>query len=413
MCSVHRSRTTQLLVDGAKGGLRVVALLDRSSLRAAVNETVAVDPASLSDLGTADALFEISAEIDRLEAQHARLAWSGHQRGIGAADGSPSTQAWLRKHTGMREGDAKGAIEAGRVCELLPRVGAAWRDGVIHSGAARTIAGARVEGHDLKLRALEDLFLGLARAGDMRESRRACAHFRDCAKADGSDPRAHDGLTISSGYDGRTILNAELSSAAAETVVTAIHAFTDPPSEGDDRTPARRRADGLVKMAEAALAAMTAAEPDGPTRALPACSIVVDWTTLTGDAFGRLDGDYTGTLHQSDVERLLCDCTVSRVVTVPDGLPLDVGRSRRTIPPQLRRALRVRDHGCRYPGCTRPHGWTRAHHVIHWKDGGTTVLVNLVSLCDHHHHVVHLPGWTAKFDGHTFTVFQPDGTEVT
>jgi hypothetical protein len=414
MCSVHRSRTTQLLVDGAKGGLRVVAVLDRSSLRAAVDETVAVDPASLSDLETADALFEISAEIDRLEAQRARLAWSGHQRGIGAADGSPSTQAWLRKHTGMREGDARTAINAGEVGEMLPKVGAAWRDGVIHSGAAKTIAGARVEGHDLKLRALEDLFLGLARADDMRELRRACAHFRDCAKADGSDPRAHDGLTISSGYDGRTILNGELSSAAAETVVTALHAFTDPPADDDDRTPARRRADGLVAMAEAALANLHGTDPeDGPVRALPAASIVVDWTTLTGGTFGRLDGDYTGTLNKTDVERLLCDCTVSRVVTGPDGLPLDVGRSRRTIPPQLRRALRVRDQGCRYPGCTRPHGWTRAHHVIHWKDGGTTVLVNLVSLCDHHHHVVHLPGWTAKFEGHTFTVFQPDGTQVT
>jgi hypothetical protein len=36
-----------------------------------------------------------------------------------------------------------------------------------------------------------------------------------------------------------------------------------------------------------------------------------------------------------------------------------------------------------------------------------------VSLCDHHHHVVHLPGWTAKFDGHTSTAFRPDGTQVT
>jgi hypothetical protein len=373
-----------------------------------------LDPAVSSDAAIADELVALRREIDRMEARFAELAWVGHQRGIGAADGSPSTQAWLRKHTGMREGDARTAINAGEVGEMLPKVGAAWRDGVIHSGAAKTIAGARVEGHDLKLRALEDLFLGLARADDMRELRRACAHFRDCAKADGSDPRAHDGLTISSGYDGRTILNGELSSAAAETVVTALHAFTDPPADDDDRTPARRRADGLVAMAEAALANLHGTDPeDGPVRALPAASIVVDWTTLTGGTFGRLDGDYTGTLNKTDVERLLCDCTVSRVVTGPDGLPLDVGRSRRTIPPQLRRALRVRDQGCRYPGCTRPHGWTRAHHVIHWKDGGTTVLVNLVSLCDHHHHVVHLPGWTAKFEGHTFTVFQPDGTQVT
>ena len=66
------------------------------------------------------------------------------------------------------------------------------------------------------------------------------------------------------------------------------------------------------------------------------------------------------------------------------------------------------------PDAPDPHGWTQAHHVIHWKDDGHTVLVNLVSLCDHHHHHhVHQPGWTAKFDGHTFTVFRPDGTEVT
>jgi hypothetical protein len=165
-------------------------------------------------------------------------------------------------------------------------------------------------------------------------------------------------------------------------------------------------------MAEVALAAHRTS-PDGPVRAKPACSIVIDWTTLTGESWGRIDGQYTGTLHRSDVERMLCDCTVSRVITGEDGLPLDVGRSRRTIPPQLDRARQVRDHGCRYPGCTRPHGWTQAHHVIHWKDGGATVLINIVSLCDYHHHVVHQPGWTATFDGHTFAVYKPDGTRVT
>ena len=150
-----------------------------------------------------------------------------------------------------------------------------------------------------------------------------------------------------------------------------------------------------------------------PTRALPSATIVIDWTTLTGQEWGRIDGQYTGTLHPADIERLLCDCTVSRVVTGPDGLPLDVGRSRRTIPPQLRRALHVRDHGCRYPGCHRPHGWTHAHHLTHWQHGGTTTLANLVSLCDHHHHIVHHPGWTTTFDGHTLTITRPDNTQVT
>jgi hypothetical protein len=166
-------------------------------------------------------------------------------------------------------------------------------------------------------------------------------------------------------------------------------------------------------MAELALANLRSADPDeGPALARPTAMIVIDWQTLTGEQWGRLDGQYTGTLHPSDVDRMLCDCTVSRVITGQDGLPLDVGRSRRTIPPQLDRARQVRDGGCRYPGCNRPHGWTQAHHVIHWKDGGPTAITNIVSLCDHHHHVVHLPGWTATFDGHTLTVDKPDGTRV-
>jgi hypothetical protein len=385
----------------------VVALLERSS------RADDVDPESMSDTELADELIALRGEIDRMEARFARLAAAGHRRGIGAADGSPSTQAWLRRHTGMRDGDARTAIDAGQMCELLSKVGEAWRDGQVTSTAVRTIAAARVDGHDLRFTALEDLFLSLATAADQRELRRACAHFRDCATADGTEPREHDGLTISKSYGTRTLIHAELSSSGAEIVEHAIHELTDPPTEGDGRTAARRRADALVRMAELALANLRAAGPDGPTLARPSASLVVDWTTLTGDEWGRIDGQYAGTLHRSDVERLLCDCTISRVVTGPDGLPLDVGRSRRTIPPQLDRARQVRDGGCRYPGCTRPHGWTRAHHVIHWKDGGATVITNIVSLCDHHHHVVHLPGWTATFDGHTFTVTRPDGILVT
>ena len=108
------------------------------------------------------------------------------------------------------------------------------------------------------------------------------------------------------------MFQADLSSTAAETVATAIHALTDPPTDGDTRTPARRRADALVRMAELALANLRGADPEtGPALALPACTVVIDWTTLTGQTWGRIDGDSTGTLHPSDVERLLCDCTVS------------------------------------------------------------------------------------------------------
>jgi GNAT superfamily N-acetyltransferase len=359
----------------------VVALLDRPS------RPDDLDPETMTDVALAAELVALRREIDRLDAEFARLAWAGHQRGIGSVDGSPSTQAWLRRDTGMREGDARAAITASEVCELLPSIGMAWRDGWITTGAARTIAAARLEEHDPKLRALEPLLLDLAKAGDQREVRRACTHFRNCATADGSCPREHDGLTISTGYGGRGLIQADLSSSALETVENAIHTLTDAPSDADTgASPGRcARAHGRARDGDPGCRGQ-----DGPVRARPAANLVVDWQTLTGETWGRIDGEYTGTLHRRDVERMLCDRTLSRVVTGPDGLPLDVGRSRRTVPPQTRRALAVRDGGCRYPGCTRPPGWCDAHHVIHWNDGGVTDLVNLVFHCDHHH-VVHQP----------------------
>ena len=375
----------------------------------------APDPSDLGDVALSDEIVSLRAEIDRLEAQFARLVFAGHQRGIGSVDGSPSTAAWLRRRTGMREGDARAAIEAGEVCEVLPETAAAWRSGEISTGAARTIIGARVKGHDAKLRAVEPALLALARDGVTRQLQQACSHFRNRAQADGTEPRDHDGLSISTTYGGRTMLNGNLSSSAAETVVNAIHALTDPPSDDDRRTPARRRADALVRMAEIALAHLHSDEHSvaGPVRARPSVSMVVDWQTLTHDALGRMDGEFTGTFHRSDVDRLLCDSFVTRVVTGPTWLPIDVGRARRTTPTPTRQALIVRDQGCRYSGCGRPPGWCDAHHVIHWQHGGRTDLENLVLLCDHHHHVLHQPGWIVKFDGEEFRVLKPDGTEIT
>jgi len=83
---------------------------------------------------------------------------------------------------------------------------------------------------------------------------------------------------------------------------------------------------------------------------------------------------------------------------------LDVGRRRRTIPPAIRRALEVRDRGCRFPGCGLR--FTDAHHVVHWADGGETSLKNTVLLCRHHHRLVHEGGWSIESWGKGRRVFR-------
>ncbi len=61
------------------------------------------------------------------------------------------------------------------------------------------------------------------------------------ARADGSQPRDPDGLTLAPVGD-RTVVTGELSGDAAETVTHAISVFTPRPTDLPDLLPAQRRA---------------------------------------------------------------------------------------------------------------------------------------------------------------------------
>ncbi len=96
-----------------------------------------------------------------------------------------------------------------------------------------------------------------------------------------------------------------------------------------------------------------------------------------------------GTPLPLHVARMLaCDAARIDVSVGESGEVLDVGRSRRTIPTAIGRALALRDGGCRVPGCGRSRH-VQAHHVEAWAEGGATRVSNLVLLCPGHHWLVH------------------------
>lgn len=111
--------------------------------------------------------------------------------------------------------------------------------------------------------------------------------------------------------------------------------------------------------------------------------------------------------------RISCDASVVRVGQSPDGRWREVEGKRRTVPPRLRRALEIRDGGCRFPGCGSR--FTQAHHIHHWADGGATRLSNLVSLCAQHHRLLHEGGFRLETDPrrpeHPI-FFSPRGTRI-
>jgi hypothetical protein len=141
--------------------------------------------------------------------------------------------------------------------------------------------------------------------------------------------------------------------------------------------------------AQALVALATGGEPE--TEVI----VHVDVETLAADTVKRQSEFADGpALAPETVRRLGCDATVVAMIE-RNGKPLSVGRRRRTIPPALRRALRSRDRGCRFPGCTHRHH-LHAHHIQHWARGGPTEIGNLVQLCSYHHQLVHEGGYRVR-----------------
>jgi hypothetical protein len=114
----------------------------------------------------------------------------------------------------------------------------------------------------------------------------------------------------------------------------------------------------------------------------------------------------------SELERIVCDCELTRVVLGAESVPLDVGRTERTYQRSLRRAALVRDRHCRWPGCTMRASWCEVHHVRWYSQGGRTSLENGLTLCSFHHHEVHRRDVQIRStpDGHVFT--RRDGSEI-
>lgn len=152
---------------------------------------------------------------------------------------------------------------------------------------------------------------------------------------------------------------------------------------GAPQPPPQRNTDALAAVAEASLSSLASGTSTGGDR----YQVVVHL-----DANGRRELEQGSTLGVAAARRVLCDASIVSLVEA-DGVPVSAGgRRSRTIPAALRRALRGRDRGCRFPGCTHER-FVDAHHIEHWADGGETTADNLVQLCRRHHRLIHEGGF--------------------
>jgi hypothetical protein len=107
-----------------------------------------------------------------------------------------------------------------------------------------------------------------------------------------------------------------------------------------------------------------------------------------------------------------CDADLTRIVLDPDGVPLDLGRTKRLVTPELRRAVELRDKACVFAGCQAPAWWCEVHHILEWMYGGQTSLANSGLLCERHHSQVHHGFRVQRDPAGRWHTYRPDGTEI-
>jgi hypothetical protein len=163
------------------------------------------------------------------------------------------------------------------------------------------------------------------------------------------------------------------------------------------------RADGLLAVTQAYL------RGDRANRAPVEVMVTIPLSELRGSsAAAREDATHPAVadpiasgcmgsecVSAETVRRLSCDAGVVECVEDAQGVPLSVGRKRRTIAGSLKRALLKRDTTCTFPGCAHS-VFLEGHHIQHWADGGDTSLENGLLLCSHHHRHVHEYGYQVE-----------------
>ena len=165
-----------------------------------------------------------------------------------------------------------------------------------------------------------------------------------------------------------------------------------------DRPPLKplrvRRATALVQIAEHYLATRRGGSGATPMKSSDAYQVFVHVNANDAHPDNRINGAHTTytddrrSLAPHVARQLACDASRRTVLENERGEVLNIGRRSRIVPWHIAHALRIRDGGCRFPGCSQ-HRWTDAHHIHHWADGGETSLENLVILCRYHHRALH------------------------
>ncbi len=200
--------------------------------------------------------------------------------------------------------------------------------------------------------------------------------------------------------DGRVDLRADLTQTVGEKFLAMIDERSCPrpePDGADDRrTAEQRRADAFELILDQAALGASIDSIGSPRTQL--------MLTIPATGADPATLPWTGSVSHATAKQLACDGSLTEIVLNDEGVPLQMGHTRRLFPTHLRKAVIIRDQCC--IKCGAPPSHTQVHHIEHWADGGPTDLDNGCLLCQRCHTQVHHHGWdiVLGYDRHPWLV---------
>ena len=330
---------------------------------------------------TALELVALRRQIDALELRFSQLAASFDASRYWDYDCSNSAMDWIRFNCRMTSTAAADRISVGRHLPKLVESAEAMGTGDIGFAHVTVIARTAntVKSFD------ETALLPLAKENSPGMFHYKCLHYRHSldAKAytDDQERLAEErSLRLSTAEDGCLLISGVLDPVGGAVVRAALEPLAQPSGAHDDRNREQRMADALVEQVT-----------DGKPANIQVTATIETLKGLAGAAGGEME--FSLPICATSIQRMACECSVTRVLLSQESVTIDVGRSKRVISSGLSRALKARDGHCRWPGCERSASMCDGHHLVHWIEGGPTDLDNLVLLCRRHHRMVHEGGW--------------------
>jgi Domain of unknown function (DUF222)/HNH endonuclease len=363
--------------------------------------------ATATNLELMDRAARLGTEIAEKTGELMELIDEIERRSAFRDEGAVSGAAWLSERLGLSEATSRQWSTVARRLWDLPELAGALRRGAISFDKA----------------AVASAFATTLTDADVAEQAQECsvAQLNAVARAArGSDDHKqadqHDGRYVRFN-DQRRTLSAQLPADDYALVRNAIDATAKHiPSDGV--TPFdQRTADALIEICREAMGWVH--DDDGPAgdgvvgkgggggggsgshgrRATGKPLVVVhaDLSMLRGGK-GTAEMVRFGLLSPEAARRLTCDADVALAIDDAFGHTMVEGRARRFPTEAQRREVMRRDRHCRFTGCPNV-DFVQIHHIVHWTDGGTTDLDNLIVLCDHHHHRIHEGKWQMSGNG--------------